>query len=83
MRFTILPHARERMDSYGISEEQVRSVLEEADEEGRANFGRLYSQKLIGHRLIRVIYNQGAGETVVVSVMLRRRDGEVLENQLR
>lgn len=76
MRVTILPHARERMEQFGISEEQVRSVLEEADEKGRANLGRLYSQKLVGHRLVRVIYNQGAGEAVVVSVMLRRRDGE-------
>ena len=71
-----MPHARERMEQFGISEEQVRSVLEEADEKGRANLGRLYSQKLVGHRLVRVIYNQGAGEAVVVSVMLRRRDGE-------
>ena len=51
-------------------------MLEDADEEGLANFGRLYSQKQIEHRRIRVIYNQGADETVIVSVMLRRREGE-------
>ena len=76
MKVTLLPHARERMELYDISEEAVRSVLEEADEQGQANFGRLYAQKLIRHRLIRVVYNQGAGETVVVTVMLRRRGGE-------
>lgn len=76
MKITLLPHARERMETHDITEQEVRSVLEEADDKGQANFDRLYSQKLIGHRIIRVIYNQGADETVVVSVMLRRRDGE-------
>ena len=64
------------MKQHGITEKEVHSVLGEADEEGQANFGRLYSQKLIGHRIVRVIYNQGADEAVVISVMLRRRDGE-------
>ena len=76
MRTTLLPHARERMETYKITEQEVRSVLEEADEEGRANFGRLYSQKLVGHRTVRVIYNKGANEAVVILVMLRRRAGE-------
>lgn len=76
MRITLLPHALERMETYEINEQEVRTVLEEADEEGQANFGRLYSQKLIGHRTVRVIYNQGADEAVVISVMLRRRDSE-------
>ena len=65
------------MEQHGITEEEVRSVLEEADDEAQANLGRLYSQKLIGHRIVRVIYNQGADEAVVISVMLRRRDGEL------
>ena len=75
MRITFLPHARERMDERGISEEEARAALEEADEGGEANFGRLYSQKRIGRRRIRVVYNRGADEAVVVSVMLRRREG--------
>lgn len=75
MKITFLPHAREQMEERGISEEEARSVLEEPDFEGLANFGRLYSQKRIGSRRIRVIYNQGADEAVVVSVMLRRREG--------
>ncbi len=75
MRIIFLPHARERMEQYGVSEDEVRSVLEEADEEGAANFGRVYSQKQVEHRRIRVIYNQGADEAVVISVMLRRREG--------
>ena len=59
----------------GISEEEARRVLEEPVEEDEANFGRFYAQKVIGHRRIRVVYNQGADEIVVVSVMLLRREG--------
>lgn len=75
MKITILPHARERMEQYGVTEDEVRNVLEEAYEEGEANFGRRYSQKQVGHHRIRVIYNQGANETVIISVMLRGREG--------
>ncbi len=72
-RVTFLPHARERMEQYGITKEEVRSVLKEPSEEGAANFGRSYAQKLFSGRLVRVIYNVGIDEAVVVSVMLRRR----------
>jgi hypothetical protein len=74
-RVTFLPHAHERMEQYGITEEEVRSVLKEPNEEGAANFGRsYYAQKLLFGRLVRVIYNVGMDdEAVVVSVMLRRR----------
>ncbi len=75
MRVTFLPHALEQMAERGISEEEARAVLEEPDQGGAANFGRLYFQKRIGHRRVRVIYNRGADEIVVVSVMLRRREG--------
>lgn len=75
MRITFLPHALGQMAARGISEEEARAVLEGADEEGEANLGRLYSQKRIGRRRIRVVYNRGADEAVVVSVMLRRREG--------
>ena len=75
MKITFLPHALEQMSKRGISEDEARAALEEADEERTANLGRLYAQKRFGRRRIRVIYNQGADEAVVVSVMLRRREG--------
>jgi hypothetical protein len=75
MRFTFLPHALEQMRARGISEEEARLVLEDPDDEGAANLGRLYAQKVIGHRRIRVVYNRGADEIVAVSIMLRRREG--------
>jgi len=58
-----------------VSQEEARLTVVQPDEEGAANFGRLFAQKVIGHRRLRVIYNRGADEAVVVSVMLRRREG--------
>lgn len=61
--------------SFGITEDEIRTVLERPDWGSEDNFGRLWSQKQIGPRRIRVIYNQGADEAMVVAVMLRRREG--------
>ena len=70
-----MPHALEQMERRGISEEEVAAVLEDPNEEGPANFGRLYAQSVIDDRRIRVVYNRGTDEAVVVSVMFRRREG--------
>ncbi len=57
-RVTFLPHAHERIEQYGITEEEeVWSVLKEPSEEGAANLGRSYAQRLLSRRLVRVIYN--------------------------
>jgi hypothetical protein len=47
-----------RLRGIGIIEEEFESVLSEPDRESEANFGRLYRQKLVAHRLVRVVYNQ-------------------------
>lgn len=74
MRVTILPHAASRMEEFGISVADVYRVLSEPEEDGKANLGRLYAQRTIGLRRIRVVYNLGAeDERIVVSAMLRRR----------
>ncbi len=65
----------ERMAEYGVAEEEVRLVVGQPDAEGTANLGRRYAQKVIGHRRIRVVYNRGTDEAVVVTVMLLRREG--------
>jgi hypothetical protein len=75
IRITFLPHALERMAEYGVAEEEVRLVVGQPDAEGTANLGRRYAQKVIGHRRIRVVYNRGTDEAVVVTVMLLRREG--------
>jgi len=74
MRVTFLPHALEKMAERGVSEEEVRLVVGQPEEEGDANLGRRYAQKQIGRRRIRVVYNRGADEVVVVTVMFRRRE---------
>lgn len=63
------------MEKRGIPVVEVVEALGFPEERGAANFGRLYSQRRFGHRRIRVIYNEGADEAIVVSVMLRRREG--------
>lgn len=70
-----MPHARDRMEEFGISEPEVRLTVGQPEEEGAANKGRRYAQKQIGRRRIRVVYNRGEDEAVVVTVMLRRREG--------
>jgi hypothetical protein len=61
MRITFLPHALERMAEYGVTEDEVRLIVDQPDEEGTANFGCRYAQKVLGHRRIRVVYNRGTG----------------------
>jgi hypothetical protein len=75
MRITFLPQALERMAEYRVTEEEVRLVVGQPDDEGTANLGRRYAQKVIGHRRIRAVYNRGTDEAAVVTVLLRRREG--------
>jgi Domain of unknown function (DUF4258) len=70
---TFLPHARERMEQYGITEEEVHSLLEEPANREQLTSGGSYAQKLLFGRLVRMTYNADTDEAVVVSVMLRRR----------
>ncbi len=57
-------------EQYGITEKEVRSILEEPSEEEATNLGRSYAQKLLFRRLVRVIYNVGMDEAVVVFVSI-------------
>ncbi len=74
MKVTILPHAADRMEEFEVSAMDVYRVMSEPDEQGQANLGRLYAQRTIGNRKIRVVYNLGAeDERIVVTAMLRRK----------
>ena len=55
MRITFLPHALEQMGKRGILEAEALLTIGQPDEEGEAHFGRLYAQKVIGSRRIRVV----------------------------
>jgi hypothetical protein len=67
MRFTFLPHALEDMEE--------RDVTEEPDFTGEGGYGRLVADRRFGRTVVRVVYNVGHGEYVVVAVMRRRRLG--------
>lgn len=87
MRVTYLPHARERMELRGISEEEVRAALESPDLEYPGRLGRTVAELSPGAwgrfdaLALRVVYNLGAeDERVVVTVEVgrptRRERGE-------
>jgi hypothetical protein len=78
MKITLLPHALERMEQRGISEEEVRGILESPDLEYPGRLGRTVAERSPSEEgrslAVRVIYNQGLeeNERVVVTVELGR-----------
>lgn len=75
MKITLLPHAVERMEERGISEEEVRDVLEDPDAEYPGDAGRTVAERVPpGRRLAtKVVYDVGLeDERVVVTVELGR-----------
>ena len=73
----MLPHALGRMEMRGISEEEVRDVLERPDLEYPGRLGRTVAERSpseAGRSLaLRVIYNRGLeDERIVVTVELGR-----------
>ena len=75
LRFTFLPHALEDMEERDVTEERVRATVEEPDFTGEGNHGRLVADRRFGRTVVRVVYNVGHGEYVIVAVMRRRRLG--------
>ena len=75
MKITYLPHAREQMEERGVPEERVRAAIEEPEYTGEGDYGRLVADRRFGSTVVRVIYNVGREEYIVVSVMRRRRLG--------
>jgi Domain of unknown function (DUF4258) len=75
MRITYLPHARQRMEERGISEEEVAAVLEAPGLEYPGRLGRTVDERVLpGRRLaVKVVYNLGAeDERIIVTVELGR-----------
>lgn len=86
MKITYLPHARQRMEERGISEEEVRAILESPDLEYPGSFGRTVAERSpseggrFSSLAVRVIYNRGASlaepdERIVVTVEIGRPSG--------
>lgn len=74
-RFTFLPHALEDMEERNVTGEWVRATIEEPDFTGEGDYGRLVADRRFGRTVVRVVYNVGRGEYVIVAVMRRRRIG--------
>jgi len=74
-RFTFLPHALEDMEERNVTEELVRATIKDPDFIGEGDYGRLVADRRFGRTVVRVVYNMGRGEYVIVAVMRRRRIG--------
>ncbi len=81
MRLNFLPHARERMEQRGISEEEVRATLEAPDREYFGNRGRTVAERTLPGRGLatKVVYDisfeheqSWVYERIVVTVELGR-----------
>ena len=75
MKITYLPHARRRMVERGISEEEVRAILESPDLEYPGRRGRTVAERTLpGSRLaVRVVYNRGLEDERIVVTAERGR----------
>ncbi len=58
-----------------MTEELVRATVEEPDFIGEGDYGRLVADRCSERTMVRVVYNMGRGEYVIVAVMRRRRIG--------
>jgi hypothetical protein len=75
LKITLLPHATEQMHLRHVSEEQVRQTVEDPDRDWPGRLRRIIAERDYGARTIRVIYNVGTNEAVVVTVVRKRSRG--------
>jgi Domain of unknown function (DUF4258) len=75
VKATFLPHAREQMSLRGVSSEEVVETIRSPDSSYVGRFGRIVSEKDLGTRVLRVIYNVGQDEAVVISAVPIRKIG--------
>jgi Domain of unknown function (DUF4258) len=71
-----LPHVQEQMESRGISAEAVAETIVSPDKSYIGRFGRVVAEKDFGARILRVVYNEGQDEAIVITaVPLKKRGG--------
>ena len=68
-------HARRRMKWRCISEEEVYSALKDPDKVEESVRGRKNVYKLIGERNIKVTFKEFSGQTLVISVVNKGKEG--------
>ncbi len=73
MRIILLPHALEQMEKRGVSESEVRLAIEQPETLREGRLYRVVAEKSFpGDRTVRVVYNRGRDEAVVVTVITKR-----------
>ena len=71
-----MPHAQEQMAVRGVSVEEAVETIRSPDRTGVGRFGRIVAEKDFGARVLRVVYNEGQDEAVVITVVpIRKRGG--------
>lgn len=71
-----LPHARERIEERGVSAEEVAETVASPDRSYTGRWGRIVAEKDFGTRILRVVYNEGQNEAMVITAMpIRKRGG--------
>lgn len=74
MKITLIPHALEQMEKRGVSESEVRRTIEQPEPLREGRLYRIVAEKSFpGGRVVRVVYNRGRDEAVVVTVITKRR----------
>jgi hypothetical protein len=69
------PHAQEQMAARGITEEEVVETIVSPDQACVGREGRIIAERDLGTRILRVIYNVGEDEAVVITAMPIRKIG--------
>ena len=72
---TFLPHAQEQMALRGISAEDVAQTIVSPDQSRVGRFGRIIAERDFGARVLRVVYNEGQEEAVVITAVPIRKIG--------
>ncbi len=73
--FNFLPHAREQMEERGVSEEEVKETVGSPDQSYVGRFGRIVVEKDYGTRILRVVYNEGQDEIMIITAIPIRKRG--------
>jgi hypothetical protein len=74
MKIEILPHARERMAVYGVSEDMVKETLENPDKTVAGYSNRFIAQRKLDGYVLRVVYEEKHSTKTVITVYKAKSD---------
>lgn len=74
--FTFLPHVQDQMKLREVSEREVVETVTTPDRVRVGRFGRIIAEKDFGARVLRVVYNEGQDEAVIITAIpIKKRGG--------